>query len=245
MNSFGKIKTKILGKLTESYSSKNKTEMKKILKTIKENEDFKDMYLFYEEVENKYFDDKDVAKLFVEELSSVLKVKSKKIKDFCKSLNETLKDVDVQDNDLYSVLDQLSEEDTLNNLDKKVIAKKKLYEHLITKKEIKESDKVLHTQNENLLHAVLVNNFNVLYNNNLSEEQKQTLKDILSIPTNDLEYKTNELKESLIKKIDSLLIESSDEEMKSKLSNVKDEVNSKKSSRINYYRLVELKNGLD
>jgi len=245
MNSFGKIKTKILGKLTESYSSKNKTEMKKILKTIKENEDFKDMYLFYEEVENKYFDDKDVAKLFVEELSSVLKVKSKKIKDFCKSLNETLKDVDVQDNDLYSVLDQLSEEDTLNNLDKKVIAKKKLYEHLITKKEIKESDKVLHTQNENLLHAVLVNNFNVLYNNNLSEEQKQTLKDILSIPTNDLESKTNELKESLIKKIDSLLIESSDEEMKSKLSNVKDEVNSKKSSRINYYRLVELKNGLD
>lgn len=245
MNSFGKIKTKILGKLTESYSSKNKTEMKKILKTIKENEDFKDMYLFYEEVENKYFDDKDVAKLFVEELSSVLKVKSKKIKDFCKSLNETLKDVDVQDNDLYSVLDQLSEEDTLNNLDKKVIAKKKLYEHLITKKEIKESDKVLHTQNENLLHAVLVNNFNVLYNNNLSEEQKQTLKDILSIPTNDLESKTNELKESLIKKIESLLMESSDEEMKSKLSNVKDEVNSKKSSRINYYRLVELKNGLD
>ncbi len=245
MNSFGKIKTKILGKLTESYSSKNKTEMKKILKTIKENEDFKEMYLFYEEVEKKYFDDKEVARLFVEELSSVLKNKTNRIKEFCKSLNETLKDVEVQDNDLYSILDQLSEEDSLSNLDKKVIAKKKLYEHLITKKEIKESDKVVHTQNENLLHAVLVNNFNVLYDNNLSEEQKHTLKDILSIPTNELESKTNELKESLNKKIESLLIESSDDEMKSKLNNVKEEVNNKKSSRINYYRLVELKNGLD
>ena len=245
MNSFGKIKTKILGKLTESYSSKNKTEMKKILKTIKETEDFKEMYLFYEEVEKKYFDDKDVAKLFVEELSSVLKNKTNNIKDFCKSLNNSLNDVEVKDNDLYSFLDQLSEEDTLSNLDKKVIAKKKLYEHLITKKEIKESDKVAHTQNENLLYAVLVNNFNVLYDNNLSEEQKQTLKDILSIPTTELESKTNELKESLINKIDTLLTESSDDEMKSKLNNVKEEVNNKKSSRINYYRLVELKNGLD
>jgi hypothetical protein len=245
MNSFGKIKTKILGKLTESYSSKDKTEMKKILKTIKENKDFREMYLFYEEIENKYFEDKDVAKLFVEELSSVLKNKTKNIVEFCKSLNETLKDVNTQDNEIYSILDQLSEEDTLNNLDKKVISKKKLYEHLITKKEIKESEKSVHTPNESFLNAVLVNNFNVLFNNNLNEEQKETLKGILSMSSDELDLKTKELKESLVSKIDTLLNESTDTEMKSKLINVKDEVTSKESSRINYFRLIELKNGLD
>jgi hypothetical protein len=245
MNSFGKIKTKILGKLTESYSSKDKTEMKKILKKIKENKDFREMYLFYEEIENKYFEDKDVAKLFVEELSSVLKNKSKNIVEFCKSLNKTLKDVNTQDNEIYSILDQLSEEDTLNNLDKKVISKKKLYEHLITKKEIKESEKSVHTPNESFLNAVLVNNFNVLFNNNLNEEQKETLKGILSMSSDELDFKTKELKESLVSKIDTLLNESTDTEMKSKLNDVKEEVTGKESSRINYFRLIELKNGLD
>ena len=245
MSNFGKIKTKILGKLTESYSSKNKKEMKEILKTIKGNEDFKEMYLFYEEIEMKYFEDKEVAKLFVEELSSVLKSKSKKMSDFCKSLDESLKNIQAEENEIYSILDQLSEHDTLNNIDKKVIAKKKLFEHLTTKKLTKESEKVVHTNNESLLQAVLVNNFNVLYNNNLSEEQKETLKGILSMSTDEIECKTTELKESLNEKINNLISESSDSEMKEKLSRVKDEVNSKKPSRLNYHSLIELKNGLD
>jgi hypothetical protein len=245
MNNFGKIKTKILGKLTESYSSNNKKVMKEILKTIKENDDFKEMYLFYEEIEMKHFEDKEVARLFVEELSSVLKKKSEKLNDFCKSLNETLKDVEVEENEVYSILDQLSEQDMLGNIDKKVIAKKKLYEHLTTKKSIKESEKVIHTNNESLLQAVLVNNFNDLYGNNLSEEQKQTLKDILSMSSDEIESKTNELKESLNTKIDSLITESSDSEMKEKLTKVKEEVITKKPSRLNYHSLMELKNGLD
>ena len=80
MNKIGVIKTKILKKLTESYSSQNKTEMKSILSTIKENKEFKEMYLFYEEIENKYFEDKEVAKLYVEELNSILKSKSSNLK---------------------------------------------------------------------------------------------------------------------------------------------------------------------
>ena len=100
MNNFGKIKTKILKKLTESYSSQNKTEMKTILKTIKGNKDFTEMYLFYEEIEGKYFEDKDTAKLYVEELNSILKNKSKNISKFCNSLNEKLGDLEINENEL-------------------------------------------------------------------------------------------------------------------------------------------------
>lgn len=245
MNSFGKIKNKILGKLTESYSRENKSEMKNIIKKIKGNNDFKEMYLFYEEIENKYFDDIEIAKLYVEELSDILKTKKNLIKDFCESLNETIGDVSFEENELYNYLDQLSESDNLNNLDKKVIAKKKLVEHLITKKEIKESKETIHTNNENLLHAVLVNNFNVMYDNTLTEEQKKSLSEILSMSTNEIEIKTNELKESLNEKINTILSESIDDTMKEKLERVKDEISKKQPSRINYYSLVELKNGLD
>ncbi len=80
----------------------------------------------------------------------------------------------INENEIYSSLDILIENDKLSNIEKKVIAKKKLVEHLTTKKEIKESKDSTLIPNENLLNAVLTNNFNVLYSNTLSEQQKKS-----------------------------------------------------------------------
>jgi len=245
MNKIGVIKTKILKKLTESYSSQNKNEMKSILNTIKENKEFKEMYLFYEEIENKYFEDKEVAKLYVEELNSILKSKSNNLQSFCNSLNEKLGEIEINENELYATLDTLLENETLNNIDKKVIAKKKLVEHLTTKKEIKESEKSTYSANENLLHTVLANNFNVLYSNTLNESQKEELKNILSMSNDELNNKTTELKESILTQVETILTESKDVEFNNKLNSVKNEVQSMDTSKINYYRLTELKNGLN
>lgn len=245
MNKFGVIKTKMLTKLIESYSNQSKKEVKDILTTIKENKDFKEMYLFYEEIENKFFEDKDVAKLYVEEITSILKNQSKNISEFSKSLNTKLGNIQINENEVYTLLDILSENDNLNNIDKKVIAKKKLVEHLTTKKEIKESEKITYTTNENLLHAVLANNFNVLYSNSLNEEQKEELKNILSITDEDLTTKTSELKESILNQVDTILTESKDDDLMNKLNKVKDEVKTMDTSKYNYYRLVQLKNGLN
>jgi hypothetical protein len=244
MNKFGVLKTKILKKLTESYSNKNKNEVKDILNTIKENKDFKEMYLFYEEIENKYFDDKEIAKLYVEEIQSVLKDKSDKIASFSKNLNTKLKDVEINENELYSNLDLLVQSENLSNVDKKIIAKKKLVEHLTTKKEIVKKEETQLVENENLLYAVLANNFNVLYNNSLNESQKKELQGILSLTDEDLEIKIGDLKESILGQVGSILSESKDGDLTGKLTKVKDEVNEMKPSKFNYYRLVQLKNGL-
>ena len=246
MNKFGELKSKMLTKLTESYTKENKTEVKDILKTIKENKNFKEMYLFYEEIENKYIEDKETAKLYVEGVSTMLNQESNDLSMFCESLNNKLGNIEITTNELYESLDVLSEKDSLSNIEKKVIAKKKLVEHLTTKKEVNESKQVVYSQNENLLHAVLANNFNVLYSNTLSESQQEELKNILSIPNEELDSKTIELKESITNQVNSLLNEAvADNEMSSKLNKVKSEVKEMKTSRYNYYRLTELKNGLN
>ena len=232
----------MLTKITESYSKQNKNEVKDMLNTIKENKAFKEMYLFYEEIENKYFDDKEIAKLYVEGLNTYF---SQPINVFCESLHSKLGDIEIETNELYESLDILSEKDSLTNIEKKVIAKKKLIEHLTTKKEINESQETKFVTNENLLHAVLANNFNILYSNTLSEEQKFELKTILDLSNEDLENKTTELKESILNQIGEIINESKDSEMVTKLSKVKDEVLKKETSKINYYRLTELKNGLN
>jgi hypothetical protein len=245
MNKFGTIKSKLLSKLTESYASENKAEIKDILTTIKENKNFKEMYLFYEEIENKYIEDKETAKLYVEGVITILKQQMDDLTTFCTSLNKMINVESINENEIYNSLDVLIEKDNLSNIEKKVIAKKKLVEHLTTKKEIKESKDSTLIPNETLLNAVLTNNFNVLYSNTLSESQKGELKDILSIPYEELITKTSELKESIISQVSTLISESSEKDLSTKLNAVKDEVTQMTPSRYNYYRLNELKNGLN
>ena len=244
MKKFGVIKTKILNKLTESYANENKAEIKDILTIIKENKDFKEMYLFYEEIENKYIDDKETAKLYVEGVITILKQQMDDLSTFCTSLNKMINVESVNENEIYSSLDVLIEKDNLSNIEKKVNAKKKLVEHLTTKKEIKESKDSKIIPNETLLQAVLANNFNVLYSNTLSESQQTELKNILSITHEELLVKTTELKESINNQVSTLLSESNDTSLTTKLNSVRDEVTQMTTSRYNYYRLTELKNGL-
>jgi hypothetical protein len=247
MNKFGTVKNKILTKLTESYVKENKSEIKEVLSLIKENKDFKEMYLFYEEIENKYIEDKEIAKLYVEGLSTYFGQpigNMTNINTLCESLHKKLENVEITSNDLYESLDMLSEKDSLSNIEKKVIAKRKLIEHLTTKKEICESKGTTTISNENLLNAVLANNFNVLYSNTLTESQKDELKNILSISYDELISKSNELSESIINQVSTLISESIDTDLANKLNAVKDEVSKMSPSRYNYYRLIELKNGL-
>ena len=248
MNKFGALKSKLLNKLTESYANENKTEVKNILATIKENKDFKEMYLFYEEIENKYIEDKETAKLYVEGLNTYFGQPIgnwDSLNMFCESLNTKLGEVEIETKELYESLDMLSEKDSLSNIEKKVIAKKKLVEHLTTKKEITESKDATLVPNETLLNAVLANNFNVLYSNTLSESEKGELKNILSLPYDELIGKTTELKESITTQVTSLINESKDSELLTKLNKVKEEVTGMFPTRYNYYRLIELKNGLN
>ena len=245
MNKFGVIKTKLLNKLTESYTNENKGEIKNILTTIKENKNFKEMYLFYEEIENKYIDDKETAKLYVEGVINILKKQMDDLTIFCTSLNKMINVDSINENEIYNSLDILIEKDSLSNIEKKVNAKKNLVNHLTTKKEIKESKDSTLIPNENLLNAVLTNNFNALYSNTLSESQKEELKNILSIPYDEIITKTTELKESIVSQVSTLLSESNDTDLSTKLNAVKDEVTQMSPSRYNYYRLNELKNGLN
>lgn len=245
MNKIGVIKTKILKKLTESFESGDKSEMKQILSKIVTNKDFKEMYLFYEEIENLELSYPDSAQIYVETIEPLLVEKAESIREICDEISKYIGEVDYEKNYLYECLDTLSEKPNLKNIDKKVIAKKKLIEHLKNKKQIKESiDTKNFYKNEALLYSVLSNNFNVLYDNTLSESEKKELKSILSIGHEELKNKVKDLKESVLSTVENLLSESKESELNNKLTMVKSEVSQMDISKYNYYRLKELSNSL-
>jgi hypothetical protein len=246
MNNFGKLKDKILKKLTESYSKNDSSEMKKILKLIKENKEFKELYLFYESVEDLNLSYPGAAELYVESFENIFPGKIESVKDICEKISKYVSDVDVEFNELYENLDIMAQKTTLTNLDKKVNAKRKLIEHLTKKKEIKNiNESQVYSGNEKLLMAILSNNFNITYDNSLNESEKNELKNILSLTNDDLNSKVSDLKETVLNKVSSLLNESNDIDLLGKLNSVKEEVSTMLVTKYNYYRLTQLKNGLE
>ena len=100
------------------------------------------------------------------------------------------------------------------------------------------------TENENLLHNVLANNFNILYNETLNEEQKEELKKILVINNEELETNFKTLKEEVTQKLNVLLNEEKNIDAKTKINQALTEAGHLDVSKFNYYKLQQLKNGL-
>lgn len=245
MNKFGITKCKVLSKLTEAYASGDKETIKNIINIIKENKDFKELYLLYEDIENKYFSDKQVAESYVVELGRSLNGKINNVKDTLNKLEEMIGNVETKYQSTYDTLDYLLQEDNLMNIETKVRAKIDLCKHLTEKKEIKESTIGNYTTNESLLYSVLTNNFNDTFSNSLNENEKKELNEILGMTDEEISSKTKELKENITSKINSLLFESTDNDFKEKLHNTKSEVASTAPSKYNYFKLKELYNGIN
>jgi len=243
MTKFGELKIKILHNLTEAYIAGDKKGVKEILNILKENTDFREMYLFYEEIENIYLDDKDLAKLYVENVEKLLKEKMKKISKYCKQIDGKLKGENLTEVEVYRSLDILMEDDSLKNIDKKILGKRKLVEHLTTKREIVESENV-YTNNEHLLHFVLAEKFNNNFEKMLNEEEKLKLSGILKMSSADLVNEFTILKEDISDKIANLILEEKDIELKNKLDDALREANKLPITKYNYYKLEQLKNGL-
>lgn len=244
-NTFGKIKLAILNKLTNLYENNNKKEIKEMLSIINEDKDFKELYLFYDDIQNIDISYPGSAELYVENIQPLLTEKVKNVSKTTKKLSKYLKDVVCEKNELFDNLDVLSETTTLNNLDKQVIAKRKLIEHLSTEKNIAETNVKEYTSNERLLMTFLSNDFNSYFGKTLSEEDKTKLKNILNLSNKEVEEKTKQLSEEILSSISNILQENTDEDLKNKLNKVKTEITNIKSSKYNYYKLLELKNGLN
>jgi hypothetical protein len=244
-NTFGQTKSAILNTFTDLYTKKETKKIKNLLAIINENRDFKETYVLYEDIENMNFEDETVAKYYVEELSKSLSGKRKNITETCNKLKNIVDISNQNTSEIYETLDVLMENDNILNLENKVKAKIKLVKLLTNNKNINESYDTMHTNNEKLLMSLFSSDFNSYYGRTLSEEDKTKLKNILSLSNQEIEEKTKNLSEEILSSISNILSEDTDNELKQKLNKVKLEVMYMKPSKYNYFKLLELKNGLD
>lgn len=245
MSNFGEIKSKMLTKLTESYNSGNKNELKDLIKKLKSNKNLVEMHNFYEEMESMYIPNKDKAKLYVETLEPQLIDRMKTLSSDFKNMSKSLKDVVSESNEVYGYLDVLSEENNIHNISKKIDARENFINFLTTKKTVKkEEESTVQFENHTLLNTVLVGNFNTKFTDFLNDEQKETFTKIVSMTESELETETQKIKSEINQKIESILKESTDGLMNEKLNKVKEDLNESELTKYNYFKMTELKKGL-
>lgn len=243
MTKFGSLKVKILHNLTEAYISEDKKKVRETLKLLKENKDFRELYLFYEEIEDMHIDDKKLAEKYVEQIETILREKVEKVSKYCKTIDEKYSSDNVEGVEVYNHLDILGEANTLKNVQSKIRSREKLVEYLTENKEPSKSTNSF-TSNERLLHTVLATKFNDNFEKTLNESEKSELKKFLTLTSDELRSNFETLKEEVNNKLNDLVCEEENTEVKDKLESAIRETNRMKPTKYNLYKLQQLKNGL-
>jgi hypothetical protein len=234
---FGIIKTLVENKLVESFKNDTlKTDMYLFNKKLLKNKDFVKMMSIYDNLNENKGLDKETSNYLVEDMVSEFRNLnlSESTNKFIKSWT---KDIVLENK--YETIDDLLYGDLIKP-EKKSIAKKKIVESLTKTKPIVES-KTPKVPISSMLKVA--NKTAEKYLENLTESERNSIKEILTSKEEDLKSKFDELKENAVQKID-LLISESDEELKNVLVETKERITNSKSSKKEYIKLLSLTQNL-
>ena len=234
---FGVIKTLVENKLVESFKNDTlKIDMYNFNNKLLKDKTFVKMMSIYDNLNENKGLDKETSNYMVDDMVSEFKNLnlSESTSKFIKSWTKDL----VLENK-YETIDDLLYGDLIRP-EKKSIAKKKIVESLTKTKTIVEN------KSPKVPISSLVKIANTTaekYLENLSESEKKQVKEILTSKEENLNGKFNELKESAVQKIDSLISES-DEELKTVLIETKERITNSTPSKKEYIKLLNLTQNL-
>ena len=228
---FGKYKYSITNQLVENYAKKQefKKTFKNVMSPLKENKVAREFFVLYGEVENKVFNDKQLAESYLDEVIKTLKNKKSELR---LPLIEDVQDIP---NTIYTKLDNLIFNESVKSIEKNLKNKRDLLEHLTREDKNKPVNKTVATS---ILSTILTRKFNEKYSS-LSEEDKSKLKNLLSLDSNELQTKIVELKESALNRLNTLKEDTQDSTMQNKIQEVCESIT---NSDINASSILKIEN---
>jgi len=244
MYTFGQIKSNIESLLSESYGKPSlKTHMKSFKKNILENKKLAEAYYLYDELSKKKGMSKDILDDYVNEsfdtLKSILKSQESKLKEINMWVNENLTE---KVNNFYSDIDIVIYNTSVKNLEKVLESKNKIKKTLSESVNVKTINETINIPLSTML-KISTNTFNRQYNN-ISEEDKNELKQLLSFSKKQLIEEIEKSKSVVLEKLTIKLNESTDSELTEKVSQTINKINESEISLISLYKLRQLEIGL-
>ena len=244
MNTFGQIKSNIESLLSESYGKPSfKNHMKSFKKNILENEKLAEAYYLYDELSKKKGMCKDILDDYVNEsfdtLKSILKSQESKLKEVNMWVSENL--TNSVDNS-YSDIDTVIYNTSVKNLEKVLESKNRIKKTLGESVKPKTVNETVNLPLSTML-KISTNTFNKEYEN-ISEEEKNELKQLLSLDKKQLIEEIEKSKSVVIEKLTTKLNESTDDELAEKVNQTISKINESEISLVSLYKLRQLETGL-
>jgi len=232
---FGRYKHALTETLVENYTNKKnfKKSFHSLMQGLKENKTAREFFVLYGEIENKKFINKSLAEEYLNVAIKTLKSKRKNLK--LPSINKQ------GENEIYSKIDSLVFNESVRSIEDNIKNKYDLIEHLMTEKE---KSTIKENLNTGLLSSMISKNYNKKYSN-LTESDRNKLKEMLTMDKKVLKKEINELKESVTTKINSLISENKNTNVVDKLNTTKNKVKNMGYFPHSIFKLNKLKNDLN
>ena len=230
MKNFGELKNRFNEILSESIIKKDESGRKtfgKYIKMLKENEILKTQYHIFDNIENKYFEDKSDAKDYIKENISLLsKYSRRQIVDANSKLANMISfkgGKNYEGKELHENITNLIFTDKKpNTLDSITESINVLRNHMTTQR-INESELTEKIDlPPSVISKMVVNRFNTKYED-ISEGEKRIIKSIINGSEEDKKNLYVEMVRECVDTIDSKL-EESDINLKGKLLSAKDKL---------------------
>jgi hypothetical protein len=230
---FGKVKSIIEKNLLESY--KNEAEFKKNIREFKHNvlnnKSLSKAYSIYDQLSTPQGLNESDAKEFIEEGVSLLQRILPSIK-MPKSLQESI-------DNLYSNIDTLVYSKNINIKDR-IDAKKNILSVLTKpKNQIKESINIPVSSMVKIANKTLMN-----YIENMDESSKKEFFQIISEDQDSLKNKFEELKDKTIGKLQNILEQENESEVKERITETIVKLKGEKFDQMSFLKLKDLENSL-
>jgi hypothetical protein len=247
MKPFSYYKKNIDSILENSYSDKKlfKENFHVIMGALKMSKPFREFFTLYNEIEQKNFKSKNELTEYINESVYYLRPKINSLKNVCTILEKVFDKrtnlIKETNNKTYNNLDYLIYKKGVKNITNRLEVKNNLIESVLNRKEYRKLRTKLNPQT---LAYTLSENYNKEFSK-LSKDDKSLLSEIMSIKKDNLFEEINKVKEVVLTRINSLVKESKEENLKAKLTQTKNVVLTMKKDKLSLLRLKQLQTDLN
>tara|TARA_R110002110_G_scaffold148177_2_gene339206 strand:- start:1036 stop:1776 length:741 start_codon:yes stop_codon:yes gene_type:complete len=241
MKSFGHYKNNIDSILENSFrdSSKFKNNLSVIMGAMKYSKVLREFFTLYNEIESKRFTNPQESKEYINESIEYLKTNKNKLSKVEPILNKIISDRKElcikKTNKIYENIDNIVFNKRITNLENISNSKNFLSENMVGTKKIQGKIK-----SPKILSHILSKKYGEAYNQSLTENQQNILKNTLLMTEDTLNTEFNNVKEITLNKINSLLKESKDNDLSAKLVETKNEIKGLNNTKKSYIRVRSL-----
>ena len=244
MHTFGVLKTKLEEASVKLYGKKEFNNfMIGFKKYVLENKDVSEIYHIYDDLSTNKGLDKDISNDYLNESLEYAQILIESNSKYLNGINKWVSKIVKESKNNYKDIDNVIYNNNISNLESILESKRKIKNTIISESVIKkEPTKSINVPLNSIYN--IANKTISKHLENVNENEKNELKSILSLTSNEIENEMKELKESVTSKLKVTLNESKDVEYTTKIQSTINKVMESKNDHYNLYKLRNLNEGL-